>query len=334
MTRIEKTVFISYRRTNLPWALFVYQNLTMHGYDVFFDYLSIPSGDFEEIIIGNIKARAHFLIVLTPSALERCNEPDDWFRKEIETAIEHKRNIVPLLMEGFDFGVPNVEKNLTGRLSELPNFSGLSVPSDFAEEAMERLRQKFLNLPLEISLHPYPKSISTPPVQGELNSVLEPIKVTAIGTVKNSKKTVERPLRVFLCHAKEDKPIAREFYKRLTGDGFDAWLDEEKLLPGQDWDIEIEKAVQNTDAVIVFLSDHSVTKEGYIQKELKYVLYIAQEKPEGTIFVIPIRLSECQVPLRVRSWQYLDYFPTTREDWAYNKLLQSLNLRAQSISSN
>ncbi|MEW6405427.1 MAG: toll/interleukin-1 receptor domain-containing protein [Chloroflexota bacterium] len=44
MGRIEKTVFISYRRTNLPWALFIYQNLTMHGYDVFFDYLSIDIG--------------------------------------------------------------------------------------------------------------------------------------------------------------------------------------------------------------------------------------------------------------------------------------------------
>jgi len=41
MGRIEKTVFISYRRTNLPWALCIYQDLTMHGYDVFFDYQSI-----------------------------------------------------------------------------------------------------------------------------------------------------------------------------------------------------------------------------------------------------------------------------------------------------
>ena len=46
--RIENTVFISYRRTNLPWALAIYQNLTQHGYDVFFDYESIRSGDFEQ----------------------------------------------------------------------------------------------------------------------------------------------------------------------------------------------------------------------------------------------------------------------------------------------
>jgi hypothetical protein len=76
--RIEKTVFISYRRTNLPWALFVYQNLTIHGYDVFFDYQSIDSGNFESVILDNIRARANFIVILTPSALENCNKPGDW----------------------------------------------------------------------------------------------------------------------------------------------------------------------------------------------------------------------------------------------------------------
>ncbi len=46
MGRVEKTVFISYRRSNAPWALAIFQNLTQHGYDVFFDYLGIASGDF------------------------------------------------------------------------------------------------------------------------------------------------------------------------------------------------------------------------------------------------------------------------------------------------
>jgi len=95
MGRIEKTVFISYRRTNAPWALAVYQDLTYHGYDAFFDYLGIVSGDFERVILENIRARAHFLVLLTPSALERCGNPGDWLRREIETGLEARRNIVP-----------------------------------------------------------------------------------------------------------------------------------------------------------------------------------------------------------------------------------------------
>ena len=77
MGHIEKSVFISYRRTNVPWAIAIYQNLTAHGYDAFYDFQSIDSGNFEKVIIENIKARAHFIVILTPSALERCKEPND-----------------------------------------------------------------------------------------------------------------------------------------------------------------------------------------------------------------------------------------------------------------
>src|ERR1700692_4105351 len=106
MERIEKTVFLSYRRTNIPWALAIFQNLTQHGYDVFFDYNGIASGDFERVILGNIAARAHFLVLLTPSALERCDDPEDWLRREIETALASQRNIVPIMLESFDFATP------------------------------------------------------------------------------------------------------------------------------------------------------------------------------------------------------------------------------------
>ena len=154
MGRIEKTVFISYRRTNLPWAMMIYQSLTQHGYDVFFDYKSIHSGDFEQIILGNIRARAHFIVLLTPSALQRCKEPDDWLRREIEAALENKRNIVPLMMEGFNFASPSIAKYLTGKLALLKSYNGLNVPADYFDEAMERLRDKYLNTPLEAVLHP------------------------------------------------------------------------------------------------------------------------------------------------------------------------------------
>jgi len=98
---------LSYR-TNIPWALAIFQNLTQHGYDVFFDYNGIASGDFERVILGNITARAHFLVLLTPSALERCGDPADWLRREIETALATQRNTVPLMLEGLDFGTPKI----------------------------------------------------------------------------------------------------------------------------------------------------------------------------------------------------------------------------------
>jgi len=158
MQRIEKTVFLSYRRTNLPWALAVFQNLMNHGHDVFFDYSGIASGDFESIILGNIAARAHFLVLLTPSALERCGEPGDWLRREIETALDTQRNIVPLMLEGFDFGSPSIASQLTGKLAALKHYNALTIPPEYFLEAMDRLRGRFLSIALESVLHPASRS--------------------------------------------------------------------------------------------------------------------------------------------------------------------------------
>jgi tetratricopeptide (TPR) repeat protein len=146
--RIEKTVFISYRRTNKPWALFIYQNLTNHGYDVFIDFQNINSGNFETAILDNIRARAHFVVVLTPSALENCKNKGDWLRREIETAMDERRNIVPLMVEGFDFGSPIVKSALTGKLAALSQTNGLRIPDDYPFEAMDRLRERYLNVAL------------------------------------------------------------------------------------------------------------------------------------------------------------------------------------------
>ncbi len=154
MAQIEKTVFISYRRTDMGWALAVYQHLLAHGYDVFFDFQNIDSGDFEQVIVGNIRARAHFVLLLTRDALARCIEPEDWLRREIETAMAEKRNIVPLMLPGFDFDAPEVAACLTGSLANLRRYSALPVPTAYFDEAMTRLRERFLNVPLEAVLHP------------------------------------------------------------------------------------------------------------------------------------------------------------------------------------
>src|SRR5215813_526683 len=99
----HKTVFISYRRTNIYIARAVYQDLRANGYDVFLAFQSIDSGDFSQVILNQIAARAHFVLILTPSALERCVNSDDMLRLEIEHAIDLKRNFVPLIFEGFDY---------------------------------------------------------------------------------------------------------------------------------------------------------------------------------------------------------------------------------------
>lgn len=141
-----------------------------------------------------------------------------------------------------------------------------------------------------------------------------------------------RKLKVFLCHASQDKLIVRDLYRRLAAESWiDPWLDEEKLLPGHNWDMEIEKAIEVADAVIVFLSNNSVSKEGYVQRELRFVLDVADSKPEEMIFVIPLRLDDCPRPRRLRRWHSVDYFPADLRKATYKRLLESLNVRRETI---
>jgi hypothetical protein len=186
--RIEKTVFISYRRTNISWALFVYQNLTIHGYDVFFDYQNIGSGNFESVILDNIRARAHFIVVLTPSALENCNKPGDWLRREIETAIDENRNIIPFMADNFDFGSQAVKNALTGKLKILSTYNGLPVNTAYVFEAMDRLRNQFLNK----AISDIPKAV----LKAEAQKISEMQKVAANNAplVDVEKELAETPI--------------------------------------------------------------------------------------------------------------------------------------------
>jgi len=134
----------------------------------------------------------------------------------------------------------------------------------------------------------------------------------------------KKKLSVFLSHASQDKPIVRELCDRLRNDGFDPWLDQERLLPGQDWDLEIEKALRASDAILLCFSKLSVAKEGYIQREYKRAMRYKEEKPHGTIYDIPVRLDDCEIPFEFQDRQYVDY-PD-----GYDRLVMALKVRTGS----
>jgi hypothetical protein len=118
----------------------------------------------------------------------------------------------------------------------------------------------------------------------------------------------------------------RGLYARLTQDGVDAWLDKAKLLPGQDWELEIRKAVREADVVVVCLSKQ-FNQAGFRQKEVRLALDTAMEKPEGEIFIIPARLEECDTLESLRKWHWVDLF----EDNGYEMLMRTLRARADRI---
>ncbi|MCP4179718.1 MAG: toll/interleukin-1 receptor domain-containing protein [bacterium] len=129
-----------------------------------------------------------------------------------------------------------------------------------------------------------------------------------------------RKLKVFLSYSHIDKPIIRDLYKKLNKQWIDVWFDEEKLFPGQNWSFEIQKAINSSDVIIVCLSSQSINKRGYLQKEIEFALDVADEQPEGAIFVIPFKLNRCHIPQRLCHLHYVNFF----NENGFERLLFSL----------
>lgn len=140
------------------------------------------------------------------------------------------------------------------------------------------------------------------------------------------KENQDQKLRVFLCHYVKDKRKVLDLYNQLASvKGVDPWVDEKKLLPGHDWEYELKAALRESHVAIIFLSKRSIQHEGYVYKEIRLALDVAKEKPEGTIYIIPLKLEPCTPPSMLAQWQWLDYY----DEGGYEKLIKSLVERAR-----
>lgn len=114
--------------------------------------------------------------------------------------------------------------------------------------------------------------------------------------------------RLFLCYAREDTLAVKAIYQKLLEAGFNPWMDKKDLLPGQNWQIETPKVLKSARFVIIFFSKNSVSKLGYVQREFKLALDTLEEMPEGRLYIIPVRLDDCQVPASFEHIHYCDLF--------------------------
>jgi len=117
-------------------------------------------------------------------------------------------------------------------------------------------------------------------------------------------------IRVFLAYAQEDRRVVQMLYDELQNAGFEPWMDTAKLLPGQNWPRAIQRAIEVADFVLINFSHRSVEKRGHFQAELRYALDLANRVPLDDIFLVPVRLTDCEVPREIAErTQYVDLFP-------------------------
>ncbi len=127
--------------------------------------------------------------------------------------------------------------------------------------------------------------------------------------------------KIFISYAKEDQNIVDQLFEHLKKANFDPWLDSVKLSVGENWELQIEKAISESDFVVICLSKNSILKFGQVQAEWKLALEINKKCPEYGIFLIPLRFDNYPYPESFKKIQYIDYF---HED-GIKKLINKIN---------
>jgi len=152
----QNTVFISYRRSlSKHLARSIYLDLRMNDWDVFLDVNTIDSGDFDRIILNQIGARAHFILLISKGSLKRCVNEGDWVLREIQEAVALDRNIVPIIEEDADFTTELAYLPLPLRQT-IERKSGLPFLHFYFDAAMDMLRKRFLKTPEYVHIQETP----------------------------------------------------------------------------------------------------------------------------------------------------------------------------------
>ena len=139
---MQYDIFISYKRKSLPTANNLYYRLTTRGYSTFFDLEELGRDNFNVQLLSYIEKTKDVFVILEEGSLDGCKSDDweeDWFCHEIAFALEKKKNIIPILIGGYqmpseDF-FPDKLKEL--RLKNAPEFN-----FSFFEAYLDKLIEK------------------------------------------------------------------------------------------------------------------------------------------------------------------------------------------------
>jgi len=113
---------------------------------------------------------------------------------------------------------------------------------------------------------------------------------------------------ILLCHAFEDKKVVRHVYDALQASGFEVWIDAESVFGEQEWEPDIAEWLGRAECMLVFLSKNSVRKMGSTQHEFGQLIDTWKKMPAGTIYTIPVRINDCQIPELLSSLDHIDLF--------------------------
>ena len=138
---VEKfPIFISYRRVGGDaLAYLLKRELKDKGYPAFLDVYDLKTGLFDEALLKRIDECIDFVLVLGPGALDRCNDPEDWVRKEVNYALSKSKNIIPIMLKGFQW-----PDEMPADMEILRSYNGVAeITFQFFDEHIDKLISLF-----------------------------------------------------------------------------------------------------------------------------------------------------------------------------------------------
>lgn len=122
--------------------------------------------------------------------------------------------------------------------------------------------------------------------------------------------------KIFISYSRRDTEYISKLVEALRKQNFDVWFDK-NIRTGTDWDSTIEKEIKNADAIVLVLSETSVASDN-VKDEMSYAMGL--DKP-----VIPIKIEECDVPMRLARKQFVD-FTAMGAEAGFERLVKDLHI--------
>jgi hypothetical protein len=111
---------------------------------------------------------------------------------------------------------------------------------------------------------------------------------------------------IFLSYAKEDSERASKIFSLVNRIDRPIFYDKDALIPGMDWELEIEEKLRKCILILILCSKNSINKEGFIQREIRLALKRSENMPDGRIFIIPIRFDNIDIPHKLAKYQWIE----------------------------
>lgn len=252
-------IFISYRREDAGHAGRLYDRLSANN-SVMMDVDVSPGRDFTDQIETTVSSSKVVIVVIGPNWFSssdrrgerRLENPNDFVRLEIATALSRGLRVIPVLVGGAHMPRPN---ELPADIKGLVRLNALEITDDRWDYFVERLNE---------ALQPF--TTESPRRDSEkIKSRKAPKTQTEVDTPSSLR--TEEGHQIFISYASEDAELAEIAVETIETNGYKCWIAARDIPPGtSSYARSITKAIKTSRLMVVVVSQHSNQSEDVLNE--------------------------------------------------------------------